>query len=127
MIRGAGQLRGFLLGLVAAGIGAFLLFEAPWRETEPRQIAPRGELAPQEETTIALFEAARGSVVSITTESRVLDPWSRRAMEVPRGTGSGELWLNLVFEWFEGWRRIWLNYCCETACQPKEIHHHGND
>jgi hypothetical protein len=38
-----------------------------------------------------------------------------------------ELWLNLVFEWFEGWRRIWLNYCCETACQPKEIHHHGND
>jgi hypothetical protein len=38
-----------------------------------------------------------------------------------------ELWLNLVFEWFEGWRRIWLNCCCETACQPKEIHHHGND
>jgi cytochrome P450 len=40
---------------------------------------------------------------------------------------AAELWLNLVFEWFEGWRRIWLNYCCETACQPKEIHHHGND
>lgn len=92
MIRDAGQLRGFLLGLVAAGIAAFLLFEAPWRETEPRQIIPRGELAPQEETTIALFEAARGSVVSITTESRVLDPWSRRAMEVPRGTGSGFIW-----------------------------------
>ncbi|WP_417607841.1 S1C family serine protease [Primorskyibacter flagellatus] len=92
MIRGAGQLRGFLLGLVAAGIAAFLLFEAPWRETELRQIIPRGELAPQEETTIALFEAARGSVVSITTESRVLDPWSRRAMEVPRGTGSGFIW-----------------------------------
>ena len=92
MIRGAGQFRGFLLGLVAAGIGAFLLFEAPWRETEPRQIVPRGELAPQEETTIALFEAARSSVVSITTESRVLDPWSRRTMEVPRGTGSGFIW-----------------------------------
>lgn len=92
MIKDAGQLRGFLLGLVAAGIAAFLLVEAPWRETEPRQIIPRGELAPQEETTIALFEAARGSVVSITTESRVLDPWSRRAMEVPRGTGSGFIW-----------------------------------
>jgi methyl-accepting chemotaxis protein len=43
------------------------------------------------------------------------------------GSVQNELWLNLVFEWFEGWRRIWLNYCCETACQPKEIHHHGND
>jgi DNA helicase-2/ATP-dependent DNA helicase PcrA len=41
--------------------------------------------------------------------------------------GAHELWLNLVFGWFEGWRRIWLICCCETAAQPKEIHHHGND
>jgi hypothetical protein len=27
-----------------------------------------------------------------------------------------------VFEWFEGWRRIWLNCCWKTAAQPKEIH-----
>jgi|GEM_PF-2341406 len=40
---------------------------------------------------------------------------------------AAELWLNLVFEWFEGWRRIRLNCCCETACLPKEIHPPGND
>jgi S1-C subfamily serine protease len=58
----------------------------------PRLVAPRGELAPQEETVIALFEATRSSVVSITTEERVLDPWTRRAVDVPRGTGSGFVW-----------------------------------
>ena len=92
MFRGTDQIRAFLLGLVAAGIAAFLILETPWRAPEPREIAPRGELAPQEETTIALFEAARGSVVSITTNERVLNPWSRRTMDVPRGTGSGFVW-----------------------------------
>jgi hypothetical protein len=60
----------------------------------------------------------------------------RAALRPPAGAGRIalaltfgvlELWLNLVFWRFEGWRRIWLNCCCETACQPKEIHHHGND
>jgi hypothetical protein len=42
-------------------------------------------------------------------------------------TPKTDLRLNLVFGRFEGWRHIWLNCCCETAAQPKEIHHHGND
>ena len=92
MFRDAGQLRTLLFGLVAALIAAFLVFETPWRAPGTREIAPRGALAPQEETTIALFEARRGSVVSITTEGRVLDPWSRRAVDVPHGTGSGFVW-----------------------------------
>jgi S1-C subfamily serine protease len=81
----------FAAGLIVAGATA-LFFTELWREPAARAVAPRGALAPQEETIITLFEAARGSVVSITTEERVLDPWSRRAMDVPRGTGSGFVW-----------------------------------
>ena len=92
MTRTAGVWRAFALGLLVAGVGAFILLEAPWRAPEPRVVAPSAELAPQEEATIALFEAARVSVVSITTEERVLDPWSQRTVGVPLGTGSGFLW-----------------------------------
>lgn len=92
MSEGRQQMRAFVVGLIVAGAAAYLLLETPWREPVPRVVAARGALAPQEETTIALFEAARGSVVSITTEERVLDPWSRRALDVPRGTGSGFVW-----------------------------------
>ena len=87
-----GQLNGFLFGLVLAGIAVFLVLETPWRASLPPEVSPRVELAPQEENIIALFEAARGSVVAITTRERVLDPWSRRAVDVPRGTGSGFVW-----------------------------------
>lgn len=59
---------------------------------EPRAILPRGDLASSEQTTIALFEGARDSVVSITTESRVVDFWTRNAYDVPRGSGSGFIW-----------------------------------
>ncbi len=91
-MRNAALWRGFLLALVVGGVTAFVMLEAPWREPPPRAIVPRGALAPQEETIISLFEAARGSVVSITTQDRVFDPWSRRAVDVPRGTGSGFVW-----------------------------------
>lgn len=92
MAANTGPWRAFLIGLVVAGGAVFLTLETPWRAPEPREITPRGALAPQEETTIALFEAARGSVVAITTRERVIDPWSRRTMNVPRGTGSGFVW-----------------------------------
>lgn len=58
----------------------------------PRVVALRGDLAAQEQTTIALFEGARDSVVSITTESRVVDFWTRNSYDVPRGSGSGFIW-----------------------------------
>ena len=62
-----------------------------WR-AEPRPVAARGELAPLEQATIALFEQARDSVVFISTAERVIDPWSRDVFDVPRGTGSGFVW-----------------------------------
>jgi len=81
--------------LAAAVVGALVAngfpdLAAP--PSEPRAVLPRSELAPAEETTIALFEQARGSVVSITTASRIRDPWTRRTREVARGSGSGFVW-----------------------------------
>ena len=48
-------------------------------------------LAP-ERRLITLFEQAKDSVVSITTETRVVDPWRRQAQMVPQGSGSGFFW-----------------------------------
>jgi len=61
-------------------------------EAEPRLVTARGDLAAEETATIELFEAARDSVVFITTAERVRDPWSRNVYEQPRGSGSGFLW-----------------------------------
>ncbi|WP_027283498.1 S1C family serine protease [Rubritepida flocculans] len=62
---------------------------------EPRAVTPRGDLAADEQATIALFEQARGSVVFIATTERVVNPWTRNALQVPRGTGSGFVWDHL--------------------------------
>lgn len=59
---------------------------------EPRVVVSRGDLAAGEQTTIAIFEGAKDSVVSITTESRVVDFWTRNAYDVPQGSGSGFIW-----------------------------------
>jgi S1-C subfamily serine protease len=71
----------------------------PWLErlvigyqAEPRPITARGDLAADERTTIAIFEATNPAVVYITTTRRVLDLWTRNVTEVPRGTGSGVIW-----------------------------------
>jgi len=52
------------------------------------------ELTAPEQRLISLFENARGSVVSITTGERRVDPWRRRAEIVPSGSGSGFFWGN---------------------------------
>jgi len=71
----------------------------PWLESRllgyravPREVTPRGDLAADEQTTIAVFEVTNPSVVYITTTRRVLDLWTRNVTEVPRGTGSGFIW-----------------------------------
>ncbi len=71
----------------------------PWLEraliayrAEPREITARGDLAADEQTTIAIFEATSPSVVYITTTGRVLDLITRDVTEVRRGTGSGVIW-----------------------------------
>ncbi|MFW5860090.1 MAG: S1C family serine protease [Planctomycetota bacterium] len=60
--------------------------------TRPRMVTPRGELAQMERTAIELFATAKDSVVYITTSARRYDPWTRMALDVPRGSGSGFIW-----------------------------------
>ncbi|MDR6707368.1 MULTISPECIES: S1C family serine protease [unclassified Novosphingobium] len=60
--------------------------------TGRRAITPRGDLAADEKSTIALFEQSRGSVVSIATRQWVEDVWTRNVFSVPQGTGSGMIW-----------------------------------
>jgi len=74
----------------------------PWLEryiislsAEPRPIAARGELAADEQATIAIFERANPSVVFISTRQRVRDLWTRNVFSVPSGAGSGVVWDSL--------------------------------
>lgn len=59
---------------------------------EPRIVEARGNLAEDEQSTIALFEKSHHSVVFITTRQRVMDAWTRNIFSVPSGTGSGFIW-----------------------------------
>ena len=59
---------------------------------QPRPVSPRGDLLPTERTTIELFERTRVSVTFITTQTRVMDVWTRNMFDIPRGTGSGFIW-----------------------------------
>ncbi|MGE0459893.1 MAG: S1C family serine protease [Vicinamibacterales bacterium] len=83
---------------IALALGLVVRFApGPWTgevaaQAVPREVSPRGPLPPGEQATIDLFEAARRSVVYITTQSRVVDLWTRNTFNVPRGTGSGFLW-----------------------------------
>lgn len=85
-----------LLVLALAAYGAWYLTTDTWRrvsvDAAPRPVVPRGELMAEEQAVIGLFEAAKGSVVYISTQERVLDYWTRNVMTVPRGTGSGFIW-----------------------------------
>lgn len=58
----------------------------------PRAIEARGDLAADEQSTIALFERLSPSVVYITTLAQVRGFWNRNAYEVERGSGSGFVW-----------------------------------
>ncbi len=58
----------------------------------PRPVAPRGELAPQEKATIALFREASPSVVHITAIAVQRDLFTLKPYEIPEGTGSGFIW-----------------------------------
>lgn len=70
----------------------------PWRSSGvdpnalPRAITPRGDLAEEEKTTIALFRQASPSVVHITTLAVRQDAFSLDVFQIPQGTGSGFVW-----------------------------------
>ena len=89
-----------LHGLLAAA-ATLVLLGAPWLVTAegqrsarvaPRAVSPRGPLLAGEQATIDLFERARASVAYISTQTRVVDSWTRNVFSVPRGTGSGFVW-----------------------------------
>ena len=63
-------------------------------DAAPRTVTPRGDLAADEKATIELFDSSSSAVVHIMTwENRqVIDRYRLRALEVPRGTGSGFVW-----------------------------------
>jgi S1-C subfamily serine protease len=63
-------------------------------ETRTTAIPPPGPMAAteNERNTIAVFEAAAPATVYVTQTQRVVDRWSRRALDVPAGSGSGFIW-----------------------------------
>jgi len=82
----------FILLLTALATGYWL---RPWLmtpEATPRLVEPRGDLAADEQSIIALFEQASPSVVYISTLTEVVDPWTRRVFQTRQGTGSGFIW-----------------------------------
>lgn len=58
----------------------------------PRAVAPRGDLAPDEKSTIALFRQASPSVLHITTIAVQRDLFTLNLYQIPEGTGSGFVW-----------------------------------
>ncbi|QDX82876.1 2-alkenal reductase [Denitratisoma sp. DHT3] len=81
--------------------GAVLLGVALWglaqgqgeaRQATPRAVVPRGDLAPDEKSTIDIFRRSNPSVVYITTLDKVVNLWTMNVTAAPRGTGSGFVW-----------------------------------
>jgi S1-C subfamily serine protease len=58
---------------------------------QPRPIAPAGDLAEDEKTTISLFKQSSGSVVHVTT-AQVGRDLEFNVLEIEKGTGSGFIW-----------------------------------
>lgn len=86
-----------LLLFVGVGLLAWSLFRPRTPElndvgAQPRTVAPRGDLTDLETSTMGVFEAASPSVVHIANVAIRRDIWSRNAVKMPRGTGSGFVW-----------------------------------
>ncbi len=90
------KFRDFLLTLIIVITGVLLYRSIPLIEvmiaSHPKPVTPRGDLMQLEKSNIAIFEAAKPSVVYISTLQRVVDFWHMSVMDVPRGTGSGFVW-----------------------------------
>lgn len=67
----------------------FLPWLGPQGAIQPRPITPRGDLAEDEKSTIAIFRNASPSVVHITSVTRRRDRLSLNVLEIPEGTGTG--------------------------------------
>ena len=79
-----------LVAVALALIVAAAAAQAQRAPAEPRPVAPRGPLLPQEQTVVKLFERSAPSVAYITTRAM-----ARRGFlvaEVSQGAGSGFVW-----------------------------------
>jgi S1-C subfamily serine protease len=96
--QGFSKYTSFRLALfVFLALGALLMWHLSARgaaapDATPRPVTPRGELAPDEKATIALFRQASPSVVHITTLTVARDFFTLNLLQVPEGTGSGFIW-----------------------------------
>ncbi|MEZ4465471.1 MAG: trypsin-like peptidase domain-containing protein [bacterium] len=76
---------------LAVGVGVGLALPH-LRAPGPREVTPRGDLAPDEQATIALFSRTAPSVVYITTLELVRDVVTLDVGAAPQGSGSGFIW-----------------------------------
>ncbi len=84
-----------LSGLLGSWLGPWLAgaYKAPSaQDVQPRQPAPRGELADDEKSTIDLYKRCAPSVVHITSLTKQRNPYDLNVQKVPKGTGSGFIW-----------------------------------
>src|ERR1043165_899666 len=89
----------FVWLVLLALIGGILLWRFWPREhsgldpnAQKREITPRGDLAEEEKTTIAIFKAAAPSVVHVTTLVTRQDRVTFDLFQIPKGTGTGIVW-----------------------------------
>ncbi|MFI5379092.1 MAG: S1C family serine protease [Tepidisphaerales bacterium] len=81
-----------ILGALIATLAYRWFFDRGTPAVDPRPVTPRGDLASDEKSTIAIFKRASPSVVYITTATTRLDIWTRNIQESPQGSGSGFVW-----------------------------------
>jgi S1-C subfamily serine protease len=86
----------FLL-LVAVGLLAWQVFGPFLRRltdpnAQPRAVTARGELAPIEQSVIALYKSASPSVVHVTNVALRRDRFTLDVLSIPQGTGTGFVW-----------------------------------
>jgi S1-C subfamily serine protease len=90
----------YFWAVVAIATVAVVLVKDPWVRSAslndpraaPRAVTARGELLPNERSTIALFRQASPAVVNITAIGVEQDLFSLNLYQIPQGTGSGFVW-----------------------------------
>ena len=96
------RLANYFWPAIAISAVAFLLAQHSWLDgatlTNPkvtaRPVVPRGELMPEEKSTITLFKQASPAVVNITSIGIERDLFTLNQYQIPQGTGSGFIWDN---------------------------------
>lgn len=83
-----------LLLFILFGWLFFFIYQRPGSvpDVKPIPVTARGDLAADEQSTIALFRAASPAVVYITNIEVRRNIFSLNIQEIPKGTGSGFIW-----------------------------------